>query len=225
MLHMNADPVPDRCDLVVVGAGILGLATARELARRHPALRIAVLEREAGPGMHQTGHNSGVVHAGIYYAPGSLKARLCVAGARELYDYCEERGIAHERCGKLIVATAPGELAGLDELERRARANGVPGIRRLAAEEIASVEPHARGLAALHSPETGIADFAAVARALAGDVREAGGSLSTGCAVERAEEVGGELIVRHSRGETAARAAVFCAGLWSDRLATAAGAA
>src|SRR2546429_6060490 len=131
MWHMSADPVPERCDLAVVGAGILGLATARELGKRHPALKIAVLEREAEPGMHQTGHNSGVIHAGIYYAPGSLKARLCVEGARLLYEYCERNGIPAERCGKLIVATEPSELPRLDELERRGRANQVPGLRRL----------------------------------------------------------------------------------------------
>src|SRR5947209_19151383 len=124
------DPSGD-CDLAVVGAGIIGLAVARELAERHPALTIRVLEKEADVGAHQTGHNSGVVHAGIYYAPGSLKARLCVEGARELYAFCERRGVAHERCGKLIVATEPGELPGLDELERRGRANGVPELARV----------------------------------------------------------------------------------------------
>src|SRR5689334_13099314 len=122
---------PERADVVVVGAGILGLAVARELGREQPGLSVAVLERESEIGAHQTGHNSGVVHAGIYYAPGSLKARLCVEGARELYAFCEERGIAHERCGKVVVATEPSELPGLDELERRGHANGVPGLMRL----------------------------------------------------------------------------------------------
>jgi L-2-hydroxyglutarate oxidase LhgO len=116
---------PESCDVVVVGAGILGLATARELLIRHPRLTIAVLERENELGTHQTGHNSGVVHAGIYYAPGSLKARLCTTGARDLVDYCEQHHIAHERCGKVIVATTPGQIPALDELERRGRANGV----------------------------------------------------------------------------------------------------
>src|SRR4051812_14922093 len=116
--HETADDPPESCDVAVVGAGILGLAAARELTRRHPTLSVAVLEREPHIASHQTGHNSGVVHAGIYYAPGSLKAELCAAGARELYELCEERGIAHERCGKVIVATDETELSALDELER-----------------------------------------------------------------------------------------------------------
>ena len=216
--------IPARSDVIVVGAGIIGLATARELGRRHPRLSISVLEREDAVGTHQTGHNSGVVHAGIYYAPGSLKAELCVAGARELYELCEERGIAHERCGKLIVATGRDELPGLDELERRGRANGVPGLRRLDAGALREIEPHAAGVAALHSPATGIVDFPAVARALADDVREGGGHVVTGCEVTGMRETSGGVVVTHAHGETQARGAVFCAGAWADRLAVAAGA-
>jgi 2-hydroxyglutarate dehydrogenase len=214
----------DRCDIAVVGAGILGLATARELIRRHPRLTVTVLEKEPEVGFHQTGHNSGVVHAGIYYAPGSLKARLCTAGARELYDYCAERGIAHERCGKLIVATGEAELGALEELERRGRANGVPGLERLDARGLEEIEPHARGVAALHSPNTGIADFAAVARSFAADVREAGGTVVTGCEVRALPERAEGIVVEHAGGETRARAAIACAGAWADRLAVAAGA-
>jgi L-2-hydroxyglutarate oxidase len=222
---LAADPPPEQCDVAVVGAGILGLAAARELALRHPTAKIAVIEREDGVGRHQTGHNSGVVHAGIYYAPGSLKARLCTEGARDLYDYCERRGIAHERCGKLIVATAESELPGLEELERRGRANGVPGLTRIDASGIEAIEPHARGVAALHSPETGIADFGGVARALAEDLREAGGSVTTGCAVKKiAETAQGAVTIAHASGTTRARAALVCAGAWSDRLAVNAGA-
>jgi len=216
------DPTGE-CDVAVVGAGILGLAVARELLARHPELSVRVLEKEAGVGRHQTGHNSGVVHAGIYYAPGSLKARLCVEGARDLYEYCERNGIAHERCGKVIVALDESEVPGLDELERRGRANGVPGLRRLDGAGLREVEPHARGVAALHSPETGIADFGGVARRLAHDLEASGAPVHTGCAVEAAVPASGRLALRHSRGETRARHAVFCAGLWSDRLAVAAG--
>jgi 2-hydroxyglutarate dehydrogenase len=216
----SAPTPPDTCDVAVVGAGIVGLAAACELATRHPSLKIAVLDKEQEVAAHQTGHSSGVVHAGIYYAPGSLKARLCVAGSREMYDYCERRGIAHERCGKVIVATTEAELPALDELERRGAANGVAGLRRLDKRGLEEVEPHARGVAALHSPNTGIADFAAVARALAEDVREAGGSVTTGCEVT---SVDGST-VHHARGTTSARAVLVCAGLHADRLATAAGA-
>ena len=158
--------------IAVVGAGIVGLAVARELALRDPARRVVVLEREERVAAHQTGRNSGVAHAGIYYAPGSLKARLCVAGVRELAGYCEARGLAYERCGKLIVALDRGELPALDELARRGAANGVPGLRRLDAAGLREIEPHAAGIAALHSPETAIVDFAAVARALADDLRD-----------------------------------------------------
>ena len=144
-MSIEAATPPSECDLAVVGGGILGLAVARELAARHPGARICVLESETGLGRHQTGHSSGVIHAGIYYEPGSLKARLCVEGARALYEYCEREGIPYRRSGKLIVATDEGELGRLDELERRGRANGVPGLRRLGADEIAAVEPARRG--------------------------------------------------------------------------------
>ncbi|MFL5867536.1 MAG: L-2-hydroxyglutarate oxidase [Thermoleophilaceae bacterium] len=202
-----------------MGAGILGLAVARELRRRKPRLRVVVLEREERIAAHQTGHNSGVIHAGIYYAPGSLKARLCVEGAAELYRFCEEHDVPVERSGKLIVARDESELPALDELERRGQANGVPGLRRLDAGEIREIEPHCRGVAALHSPETGIVDFAAVARAMAGEL-----DVVTGCGIEGMNAGSAALVLRHTQGETAASFAVFCAGMWSDRLAVMAGA-
>jgi (S)-2-hydroxyglutarate dehydrogenase len=215
---------PPKCDLAIVGGGIVGLALARELTRRHPRLSVAVLEREAELGKHQTGHNSGVIHAGVYYQPGSLKARLCVEGARELYAYCEQRGIVHERCGKVIVATNAGELGRLDELERRGKANGVPGLRRINAAGIEALEPHVRGIAGLHSPSTGIADFAAVARSYAQDALDAGAKVARSRGVEGVSVVRRSLRLTHTRGVTEAGSAVFCAGAWADRLAVAAGA-
>jgi L-2-hydroxyglutarate oxidase len=215
---------PSQCDLAVVGGGIVGLAVARELLVRHPGLSVAVLEREGEIGAHQTGHNSGVIHAGIYYAPESLKARLCVEGAREMYEYCEAHSIASERCGKVIVATDASELARLEELERRGRANGVPGLRRIDAAGIQALEPHARGIAGLHSPDTGIVDFAAVARAYAEDIRDAGGTVVTDCEVRGVRVSGRSLRLTHSHGATETGHAVFCAGAWADRLAVTAGA-
>jgi (S)-2-hydroxyglutarate dehydrogenase len=212
----------DRYDLAIVGAGIIGLATARELLSRRPGLRVAVVDRADEVGTGQTGNNSGVIHAGIYYKPGSLKAKLCVEGAARMYAFCEERGIAVERCGKVIVALDESELGRLDELERRGQANGVPGLRRLTAPEITELEPHCTGIAGLHSPNTGIVDFAAVARALAGDVREAGGEIMLGRPVSAvARDDGG---VRLEGADVAARHAVFCAGGQASRLAVAAGA-
>jgi L-2-hydroxyglutarate oxidase len=211
------------CDLAVVGAGILGLATARELLARHPDLSVQVMEREGRIAAHQTGHNSGVIHQGVYYMPGSLKAQLCVAGARELYEYCDERGIPAEHCGKLIVATGPDQVGRLDELERRGAANGVPGLRRLTGDQLTEVEPHVRGVAGLHSPSTGIVDYGRVAEAFAGDVEAAGGFITTGCGVTGIEVGSGRLRLLHPQGETRARHALFCAGGWSDRLAVASG--
>jgi (S)-2-hydroxyglutarate dehydrogenase len=215
---------PDRCDLAVVGGGIVGLAVARELLRRSPRSSVCVLERENTIAAHQTGHSSGVIHAGIYYKPGSLKARLCVQGARELFEYCEHHAIASERCGKVILATDRSELADLEQLERRGKANGVPGLRQIDAAALEQIEPHARAIAALHSPGTGVVDFRAVARAYADDVLSAGGLIVTDCGVERVEVAARSLRLLHTRGTTAASHAIFCAGAWADRLAVAAGA-
>jgi (S)-2-hydroxyglutarate dehydrogenase len=216
---------PERCDLLVVGAGILGLAVARELCLRHPQAQVAVVDGADRVAAHQTGHNSGVLHRGIYYVPGSLKARLCVHGAHLLEEYCDRSGIAVERCGKVIVAVKAEERAGLDELERRGRANAVGGLRRLTGEELREVEPAVRGLDALHSPETAIVDFRAVAERLTADVREAGGSVGLRCSVTGVRPGRGRLHVLHGQGEIRTRAAVFCAGAWADRLAVAAGGA
>lgn len=217
--------VPTRCDVAVIGGGILGLAVARELLGRRPGATLCVLEREQALAAHQSGHNSGVIHAGIYYAPGSLKAKLCVEGAAELYRHCAEQGIPVEQCGKLIIARDRSELAGLNELHRRASANGVGGLRMLRGDEIAEIEPHATGFAALHSPMTGIVDFGAVARSYARQVQEAGGVLLTGCEVHKAVDGKASVLIEHAGGTTEARYAIFCAGAWSDRLAVASGAA
>jgi 2-hydroxyglutarate dehydrogenase len=215
---------PEEFDLAVVGGGILGLAVARELTRRRPDLKAAVLERGPAVAGGQTGANSGVIHAGIYYLPGSLKARLCVEGAREIYEFCERAGIRHQRCGKVIVARDESELGRLDELERRGRENGVPGLRRLSAGELNEVEPHCRGVAALHSPETGIVDFADVARALQAELEAAGTPVVLNCGIEGVESRPGRVGLVHRGGEIRARFAVFCAGIGADKLAVAAGA-
>ncbi len=210
-------------DVAIAGGGIVGLATARALALR--GLRVVVLERESKLGEHQTTHNSGVIHAGIYYAPGSLKARLCVEGAAALYEYCADHAIDAPRCGKLVVAVRPDDLPRLDELERRARANGVQGLERLGPDEIGAIEPAARGLSALHSPNTGMVDFGAVAGAYARDVEAHGGELRRGAGVralvEREDHV--EAVLADG-ARVPARRAVACAGAWSDRLALASGA-
>ncbi|HEV2982251.1 MAG TPA: L-2-hydroxyglutarate oxidase [Solirubrobacteraceae bacterium] len=217
----SADP-PARCDLAVIGGGILGLAVARELARRFPHASLCVLERECALAAHQTGHSSGVIHAGIYYRPGSLKARLCASGARELYEYCAQHGIPHDRCGKVILAASRAELPRLDDLQRRAALNGVPGVRRIGPAELSELEPHATALEALHSPATGLVDFAAVARALAGDVRDAGARIVTGFEVTRVRAGARALQLSAAERSVEARHAVFCAGAWADRLAIAA---
>jgi 2-hydroxyglutarate dehydrogenase len=203
----------------VVGAGIVGLAVAREALARRPGLRVVVLEREATVGAHQTGHNSGVAHSGLYYRPGSLKARLGVRGVAELYAFCAEHGVAHERCGKVVVATRPEELPRLDELERRGRANGVPGLVRLDPAGIREREPHVRGLDGLWSPNTGIVDFGGVARALADDVRARGGTVHLRCGATGLRRTDHGVRVEHAAGATDARRLIACAGAWADALA------
>jgi L-2-hydroxyglutarate oxidase len=212
-----------QCDVAVVGGGLVGAATALALSSQG-GLSVAVLEAEDRLAAHQSGHNSGVIHSGLYYKPGSLKATLCVEGARALYRFCEEEGIAHERCGKLVVVTDPEELPRLDELERRGRANGIEGLRRLRAEEIREIEPHATGIAGLHVPETGIVDYPAVAQAYGRRIEEKGGTVWTGARVTNVHRNGAGLIVETGRGEVACRLLVNCAGLQCDRIASLCGA-
>jgi len=206
----------------VVGAGIIGLAVARRLAELRPDATLTVLEKEHDIALHQTGHNSGVVHAGIYYAPGSLKAQLCRLGATQLEEFCRERRIPYEQCGKLVVAVDDGEIPRLRELERRAAANGVPGVRWLEGDELRDVEPHAAGVAGLHSPTTAITDYRAVARAFRDDLETSGGTVVLGAAVTAIDPVAG--VVRVLAGETHEfERLVICAGLQSDRVGQLAG--
>jgi L-2-hydroxyglutarate oxidase LhgO len=205
--------------VVVVGGGILGLATARLIAREQPDTDVLVLEKEPQLGLHQTATNSGVVHAGIYYEPGSLKTRLCRRGAELLRAYCAEHDLPYEACGKLVVALDANELPRLERLEERAHANGVPGLRHLDAAQLREVEPHAAGVAALHSPETAITDFRAVALALAGEVTERGGTVRTGVEVTRVRGGASATVELADGAELGADRVVVCAGLHADRLA------
>ena len=203
---------------MVVGAGIVGLATANEIARRRPGSTVTVLEKENAVARHQTSHNSGVVHAGVYYAPGSLKAQLCTRGRALLRDYCESNGIGYVECGKVVVARNEGEVPLLREIERRATANCVPAVRWLDRAELNEVEPHAAGVAALHSPRTAIVDFAEVAAKLA-----AGLDVRLGFEVTGIHSTGREVVFSGPAGEVIADRAVICAGLQSDRVARLAG--
>ena len=194
----------------MVGAGIVGLATARELLLRAPGSRVLVLERERELAVHQSGRNSGVVHSGLYYEPGSLKASLCRAGREALLRFADEQGIEYRLSGKLVVATTEAELPRLAELRRRGEANGLQGVRELGPAELREVEPHVTGIRALHVPETGVIDFAAVTRALARDVQRRGGELRLGADVTSLHDV-------------PARRIVTCGGIRSDRLAALSG--
>lgn len=209
--------------VVVIGAGIVGLAVARELQSRPGVTEVVVLEKERQPGVHQSGRNSGVVHAGIYYPPGSLKARLSVRGMRLLREYCAARGLPYRERGKLIIARDGDELGRLTDLRDRAVANGVEGVELLGPDGICDLEPEALGLGALHSPRTAVCDFGAVVRSLAADLERDGGELRTGAAVRGVGRSGRRLQVRSETGMLAADRVVNCAGLHSDRVATASG--
>ena len=205
-------------DVAVIGGGIVGLATAMAMLERRAA-RVVVLEAEDAIAAHQTGPNSGVIHSGLYYTPGSLKARLCAAGREELFRFCAERGVPHERCGKVVVATTPDEVRRLEELERRGRANGLAGVRRIDAGELRALEPAAHGLAALHVPETGIVDFGAVASVYAAIVRERGGEVRTNTRLIGVRRQPGGLRLETTQGALEAATLVSCAGLQADRVA------
>ncbi|ASN19120.1 L-2-hydroxyglutarate oxidase [Arthrobacter sp. YN] len=210
-----------RC--AVVGGGIIGVAVARELATTLDGVQVTIYEKENRLAAHQTGHNSGVVHAGLYYEPGGLKARLCRRGVELLREFCAAKNLPYEACGKLVIAQTPEESARLDTIFARATANGVPGVRMLSGGQIREVEPNAVGLSALHSPETAIVDYTAITEALADDVRAMGGTIRLGQEVLALEQQASGVVVTTKDGGEHYDLVVACAGLQSDRLAAATG--
>lgn len=203
----------------IVGAGIVGLATGREIALRRPGTRVVVFEKEQQVAVHQTGHNSGVVHAGIYYAPGSLKADLCVRGVALLRAYCQDRKLPYQEIGKLVVAVREDELGRMEGLYERARNNHVPDLRKISKNEIKEIEPHAGGIAALHSPRTAITDYPAIARQFAEDIESAGGQVRLGFPVDSLTEVTGGIEVASGEERVRVDRLILCAGLQSDSVA------
>ena len=206
-------------DIAIIGGGIIGLATAMRLTQEHPDQRIAVVEKEPGIARHQTGHNSGVIHAGIYYAPGSRKANFCSTGGKLLRDFCDEHGIEYEMCGKLIVAIEESEVAGLDELYRRGSANGAEGLQLIGPEELREHEPHVAGVKAIWSPNTGIIDFTKVSEAYSTEMREGGADLITDAEVRSMTRSNGNVHLETTAGDLAAKSVINCAGLHADSVA------
>jgi L-2-hydroxyglutarate oxidase len=204
---------------IIIGGGIVGLASALKLAERFPGSRIVVLEKEGGVGRHQSGNNSGVLHAGLYYKPGSLKARLAVAGIQEMTAFCRDNGIAHEICGKLVVAVDESELGRLRDLYQRGQQNGLRGLRMLDHGQMREIEPHVGGIAALHVPQEGIVDYPAVCRVMARKIEEGGGRVVTRARVIGMRERSGGWTLRSTAGDWEADYVVACGGLQSDRLA------
>lgn len=218
-MNMNSSPY----DILVIGGGIVGMSFAMQATGAFPRARVLVLEKEDGLARHQTGHNSGVIHSGVYYKAGSLKARLCVAGAREMVEFCARHGIPHEVCGKLIVATNAGEAARLDDLRARGEGNGLTGLRLLDRSAMREVEPHVGGVRALQVPSTGITDYAMVTAKYAEIGMGRGVEVKTGAGVTGFGTSGGEVVVKTRAGDFAGRYVVNCAGLYSDRVALLAG--
>jgi (S)-2-hydroxyglutarate dehydrogenase len=214
-----------KVDLVIIGAGIVGLATAMKAVKAFPDLRVVVLEKEAKVAEHQTGHNSGVIHSGIYYRPGSLKAQLCVSGAASLISFCTEHNVPYDICGKLIIATAESEIPGLLELQRRAVQNQIPNVRQLKREEIQEYEPHAQGVSALHVPSTGIVDYSVVSEMYARVLQASGGEIRTNSSVLKIRTLPDRFVIETTQGVVETSHLINCAGLYSDKIAHMAGAA
>ena len=210
-------------DIAIVGGGIVGLSTARTLAQRHTGLAITIFEKEADVAQHQTGHNSGVIHSGIYYRPGSQRARMAVQGSERMVAFCEEHGIPYDRCGKVIVATADSQLPALEELARRAEANGVPGVRVVGPEELRELEPYATGIRAIHVPSAGIVNYSLVAQAYRKLFEEAGGSICTGAEVTAIAQETNGLRLETTQGDFLSKHVITCGGLYADRVSMAAG--
>ena len=212
-----------RHDVVIVGGGIVGLAVALEITKRFPRLRLLLLEKEARVGQHQSGHNSGVIHSGVYYKPGSQKARLCVEGARAMIEFCRAHDIPHQVCGKVIVATYPEEFPRLEELRRRGEENGLTGLQLIGPEQLREIEPHASGLRALVVPSTGITDYAAVCEKYAELIHAQGGTILTSTTVTGLRNLTSEVVVETSGASFSTTYLINCAGLFSDRIAGMAG--
>jgi len=210
-------------DFVIVGGGIVGLATGLRILEARPGMKLLLLEKEDSLGQHQTGHNSGVLHAGLYYKPGSLKAKLAVEGLRQMVSFCQTHKVSYEQCGKIVVATEPSELPRLEKLMERGVANGLKGLRKISADEIREIEPHAAGLAAMHVPEEGIIDYARVVEAMAKEIRTLGGDIRTGERVQRMKGLGRIWRIETSNETYQTTQVVACAGLHSDRVVSQSG--
>jgi (S)-2-hydroxyglutarate dehydrogenase len=210
-------------DVIIIGGGVVGLGVALEITRRFPRRRLLVLEKEDRVARHQSGHNSGVIHSGVYYKPGSLKARLCVTGAATMVEFCREHGIPHQVCGKVIVATAEEELPRLEELRRRGEANGLTGLRMIGSEELREIEPNAAGLRALVVPSTGITDYAVVCEKYAELIAANGGTVKTAAGAIGIRRSPNEIVVETPKGAFSSSALINCAGLYSDRISRMAG--